>query len=376
MTARFWEDVAPNPNNRSWIGRLIPVPTQWAPLFLGFPDLGAAFKRALKLVAGVDKTEQEKFRGFTLSMMFAFCLDANHKKAASALSTHWKRLPCTETNSAWVANAWQEGANPTVPIMAPPIPLANATPTDKFARFVGTRKRAEVARLWPRTPPQQVIRPPWVHGQGQTCIEPTQRVGLEDGPTTSGVSMGDIGTIIKTMIDAQLVAQVALMTTNNTNLIAFQTEMAKAMMVKAMGKDSKLMAIKKRILMACAGHADLPTFVVPAVYRDMDVEGGTTDALGHILRHRLKPIPLSPHKTNIHVTPQMVATVKALSFLSNGDKTYAGCTKGMTPFFTPWRLAEAMNEDIAKDQYFADSTVKLVEDIRKHITGAKLELPT
>jgi hypothetical protein len=26
--SNFWEDVAPNPSNGSWIGRLIPVPTQ------------------------------------------------------------------------------------------------------------------------------------------------------------------------------------------------------------------------------------------------------------------------------------------------------------------------------------------------------------
>jgi hypothetical protein len=158
--------------------------------------------------------------------------------------------------------------------------------------------------------------------------------------------------------------------------MAFHTETAKAMMAKATGEESKLTAAKKRILMTCAGHADLPTFLVPAVYRDMDVEGGTTEALGRILRHRLKPIPLSPHKTNIHVTPQLVAMVKALSFLSNGYKTYAGCTKGMTPFATPWRMAEAMNKDIAEEQYFAESTVELVADIQKHITRAKVELPT
>jgi hypothetical protein len=128
--------------------------------------------------------------------------------------------------------------------------------------------------------------------------------------------------------------------------------------------------------MACTGHPDFPTFVALAVYRDMDVEGGTADALGRILRLWLKPIPLSAHKTNIHVTPQLVATVKAPSFLANGDKTYSGCTKGVTPFATPWCTAEAMNEDMAEDQYFAESTVKSVDDIRKHVTGAKVELPT
>ncbi len=79
-SSNFWEDVAPDPNNGSWIGRLIPAPTKWAPLFLDYPDLGMAFKRALKLVAGVDEAEQKEFRGFALSMMFACCLDANRKK--------------------------------------------------------------------------------------------------------------------------------------------------------------------------------------------------------------------------------------------------------------------------------------------------------
>jgi hypothetical protein len=206
------------------------------------------------------------------------------------------------------------------------------------------------------------------HGRTETGQlpqgEPTEKA-------TSGVSMEDIGRFLKMLIDAQSKAQVAMMNANITNLMAFHTEMAKAMIAKAMGKESKLTATKKRILMVCAGHADLPTFLVPAVYRDMDVEGGTTEALGCILRHRLKPIPLSPHKTNIHVTPQLVATVKALSFLSNGDKTYAGCTKGMTPFATPWRTAEAMNKGIAKEQYFAEFTVESVADIQKHITGAR-----
>jgi hypothetical protein len=218
----------------------------------------------------------------------------------------------------------------------------------------------------PRTPPQPVSRPLQIQGYGKTG--PAQMARLEDGPTTSGTSMGDIGTFITTMMNAQAATQVVLMTANNTNLIAFHTKTTKAMMAKAAGKDSKLMPAKKKILMACAGHADPATFVIPALYKDIDVEGGTMDALGQILRHWLRPIPFSPYKTNIHVTPQLVAMVKALSFLWNGDKTYAGCTKGMTLFATLWRTAEAMNKDIAEDQYFVTATLKLVADIRKHIT--------
>ena len=85
-------------------------------------------------------------------------------------------------------------------------------------------------------------------------------------------------------------------------------------------------------------------FVVEQVYQGVDAEGGASDALGRILRKRLKPLPLSPYKTNIHITPQLVAMVKTFSFSSNGDKTYAGCTKGITIFAVPWRTAEAINE--------------------------------
>ena len=35
-----------------------------------------------------------------------------------------------------------------------------------------------------------------------------------------------------------------------------------------------------------------------------------------------------------------------------------------------------MNEDLAEDKYFEAATLKLVADIRKHVTSAKVELPT
>jgi hypothetical protein len=76
------------------------------------------------------------------------------------------------------------------------------------------------------------------------------------------------------------------------------------------------------------------------------------------------------------VTPQLVTTVKSLSFSLNGDKTHAGCTKGVTIFGTPWRSMEAMNEDMAKEAYFEQATLKSPVDIRKHVTGAKVEIPS
>ncbi len=71
-----------------------------------------------------------------------------------------------------------------------------------------------------------------------------------------------------------------------------------------------------------------------------------------------------------------MSTIKSLNFSSNGDNTYAGCMKGITIFAVPWHTAKAINKDAAKDKYFAVATLKLVADIRKHVTGAKVELPT
>jgi hypothetical protein len=65
-----------------------------------------------------------------------------------------------------------------------------------------------------------------------------------------------------------------------------------------------------------------------------------------------------------------------MHFSANGDKTDTGCTKGITPFATPWRSFKEMNDDAAKELYFEASTVESVADIWKHVAGAKVEPPT
>jgi hypothetical protein len=153
----------------------------------------------------------------------------------------------------------------------------------------------------------------------------------------------DLAALLSTLLKSQADAQLAQTNANHAKLIAFQTATAQALAAKGGDKESKLTAAKKRILQACAGIMHADKFVVEQVYQNVDAEGGASDALSRILRKRLKPLPLSPYKTNIHITLQLVATVKTFSFSSNGDKTYAGCTKGITIFAVPWRTAEAMN---------------------------------
>jgi hypothetical protein len=199
--------------------------------------------------------------------------------------------------------------------------------------------------------------------------------GSDNPPPRHSLCDTDIG-FFTALLKAQSDAQIAINKANHRNFIAFHTAISQALAAKGSDKDFKLTAAKKRILQACAGKADEDSFVPEPVFQEMDTKAGTAEALGQILRRHLKSIPLSPHKTNIYTIPQLIAMVKGMNFSANCDRMHAGCTKGITPFATLWRLFEEMNEYAAEELYFEASTVKLVADIRKHVAGTKVELPT
>jgi hypothetical protein len=179
------------------------------------------------------------------------------------------------------------------------------------------------------------------------------------------------------MLQAQADSQMAVTVANNANLIAFTTATAQALASKGGGnKEAKMTVAKKRILQACLGWGISPAFKTPPVYLGMEIKGSTTGALGRILHRLLKPAPLTLHKSNICVTPHLVLTVKTLSFSSNGDKTYAGCTRGITIFAVLWHMVKAMNEDATEEEYYQASTLKLVAEVHKHTAGLKVELLT
>jgi hypothetical protein len=54
----------------------------------------------------------------------------------------------------------------------------------------------------------------------------------------------------------------------------------------------------------------------------------------------------------VHITPKIVLTAKTLNFSANDDMTFDGCSNGITPFATPWRSADANNNDLADNRYF------------------------
>jgi hypothetical protein len=417
-TARYYADrannkyycttVAPDARGAGWApscGRLIPIPVKWVPMFLDYPDSGTAFRRLVDLVNLVDKAKQGKFTYLAWSMAYA-CLSASKEEhPVSTMSARWKRLVMSRTMRTWATSAWM-GQPPSDKTKEERlITSASKPPINDFSSvFGGHARRMAVTvpsgqgrpvssppsgrNVGPRPNPSPKARsgtPTVATGLiGQRGKEPLRggprpAAGSAPGLTGRAPSPPDRDTsvlaIIRTMMEAQLAANVAMATADNANMIAFHTATAQALAAKNGDKDSKLTVAKKSILQACCGHVDKDTFETLMVYLDMDVEGGTTDALGQILQQRMKTIAGSLHKSNIYMTPQLVATIKSLSFATNGDKTHTRRTKGITPFVTPWRLVEAMNEDMAKEGYFDQATLKSPADIRKHATSAKVELP-
>ncbi len=94
----------------------------------------------------------------------------------------------------------------------------------------------------------------------------------------------DVARLITMLLQAQSEAQLVQANTNHANLIAFHTATAQALGAKGGDKDSKLTVAKRRILQACAGISHVDKFEVELVYREMETEGGSSDALGWILR--------------------------------------------------------------------------------------------
>ncbi len=123
------------------------------------------------------------------------------------------------------------------------------------------------------------------------------------------------------------------------------------------------------------GGVDDGPFVPSKLYLEVDREGRSTDTFSQVLHSLVVTVLVSPHKCNVHITPKIVLATKTLNFSTNDDMTFDGCSNGITLFATPWRTADANNNDLADDRYFNEATLKSPADIKRHATGANFEPP-
>jgi hypothetical protein len=253
-------------------GCFILIPGEWAALFLDYPDLGTMFRWIVDLINLVDKTEQVKFKYLTQSVVCACFLASKVPKPVSTMASKWKRLIFLKQTHDWAKLVWSiqlqfaEAATGGTSLMTSVMP-----PVDDFASVFG-------GLLWMEV---RVPRARTGYGQAPQRVHPAPTgLRVTHGETGAGPPGLNVKTLIRTLFEAQTMAQVALAMAQNSNLIAFHTATAQALGSKSGDKDSKLTVAKNAILQACCRQADSTTFAAPVVYLDMEGEGGTLEAIG------------------------------------------------------------------------------------------------
>jgi hypothetical protein len=75
------------------LGRLIPIPTAWAALFLNYPNLATALHWVRALISSVKMERLGNFKLLAYSMAYACFLLPETEDYTSVLVADWKRLP-------------------------------------------------------------------------------------------------------------------------------------------------------------------------------------------------------------------------------------------------------------------------------------------
>jgi hypothetical protein len=278
-TARYYADranneyyrttVTPDAGGAGWApscGRLIPIPVEWAPMFLGYPDSGTAFRRLVDLVNSVDKAERGKFTYLARSVAYT-CLSASKEEhPVSTMSTHWKQLVMLRTMRTWATSAWTGQPPLDKAKEDPPITSVSKQPINNFSSvFGGHVRRMAVTvpsgqgRLVSSPPSGRIVgprpNPPPKAGSGTPTVAtgligqrggepprggPQPTAGSTPGLTGGAASPPDGDTsmvaIIHTMMESQSAANMAMAAAANANMIAFHTATVQALAAKKRGQ--------------------------------------------------------------------------------------------------------------------------------------------
>jgi hypothetical protein len=139
---------------------------------------------------------------------------------------------------------------------------------------------------------------------------------------------------------------------------------------------SKLSPTKQTVLEACAGNDnDKEDFELPQVYANLEAAGWTADGIYAALQWQCVGVPGSRHRSKVHVTKKMVATLKSGNLSVTNNQTYDGCTAGVTPFAVPHLFPKLAHEDKTDYQAFKEATHKTQAENRKFLAGQKFGPP-
>jgi hypothetical protein len=343
------------------VTRMIPIPMEWAPMFVDGPNFGTAFCRVFGLFNSLDKDDRTGLYPVLEMIGIACCTANDSDMPPSTLSTQWTRLTYHAWTKRWAAEVWARHSDPVeqaLPEHEDPLPPVAASPVAQLQDLFGQRRKRltggparEATTPRRRSPPNS----PQPHLQS----------------AKTGMELGDLGSIMVIILESQAELSLCL----HQNLLENIRVTSAAVGATGTPRDARLSDPKLRILQACAGCNDGIPFVPSKLYLKVNREGGTTDTFSRVLCRLVITVPGSLHKCNVNITSKIVLAAKTLNFSANDDLTFDGCSNGITPFATPWRTADANNSDLAEDHYFHKATLKSPADIKRHAMGAKFEPP-
>ncbi len=252
----YRDTIIPDKGGAGWArmcGRLIPIPGEWAVLFLDYPDLSTTIWRIMDLINLVDKAERVKFRHLAQSVAYTCFLASKSARLVSTMASKWKRLIFLKPTNDWAQLVWCGQVKSVEAINGVATSTPAMSPANDFASIFG-------GPVWMAV---MVTRAPIGHRRSPQGVHPapaSPRVTY--GTAGVGLPGLNVKTLIRTLFEAQTMAQVALAMAQNSNLIAFHTATAQALGSKSGDKDLKLTVAKKAILQVCCGQADSTTFVM------------------------------------------------------------------------------------------------------------------
>ncbi len=362
----------------------MPIPLEWAPIFVDNPDFGTAIRWMQDLFMSITDDKRYCLVEIFGMMTRACCATKALVGVGSTLAVNWQRLTYHAKTQAWAKEEWA--------LLQSNIGKDEDTMEQSNHEDYGELFRAEPAR------PLVVIllvrpnlgfqerRPPFKASNEGAPTLASQRLasraaGMGSGPPVDkiGPMPGDMGGITDLLVRV-LRAQADL---NFAMHQSFQTTMlenipATGTVVSTTGtiKEAKLTKLKLRILQVCSGEDDRSLFVLSKVYANVDQEGHTTDNYSWVMQQLVVAVPGNTHKCNVYITPKLVATVKLLNFSADDNWTFDECAKGIIPFSVPWLSVETVYNDLAKESYYQESTLKSTVDVRKRELSSRFDPPT
>jgi hypothetical protein len=149
----YWDTIMPDKVRARWApmcGHLIPIPGEWAALFLDYPGLGTMFRWIVDLINLVDKAKQVKFRHLAQSVAYACFLASKSARLVSTMVSKWKQLIFLKPTNDWAQLEWSGQVKSAEAINGVPTTTPATSPAYDFASIFGGPVRTAVTV--PRAP--------------------------------------------------------------------------------------------------------------------------------------------------------------------------------------------------------------------------------